>query len=79
MNSPLVSIRSPEIMEKINIFFVDFSSNINKRNLKNKRERKICKLIDEICPQIQILIGIKEKIEELIYDNQFGKKFLFIL
>ncbi len=45
------------------------------KNFKNNKEKTICKVIEEICPQIMIFAGIIEKINELINDSLFEKKF----
>ena len=51
INSPLVKISKPETIEKINIFlFSCFFIILNKKCI-NRRENKICKLIEEIWPQ----------------------------
>tara|TARA_B100000809_G_C14739202_1_gene387935 strand:+ start:311 stop:493 length:183 start_codon:yes stop_codon:yes gene_type:complete len=48
------------------------------KNFKNNREKTICKVIEEICPQIITFTGIIEKITELINDSLFEKKFWLI-
>ena len=52
INSPLVKINRPEAKEKINIFFWTGFFNIRIKNFKNSMEKTICKLIEEICPQL---------------------------
>ena len=70
-----------ENMNAKNIKIISISKDNNffylakKGKLKNKREKIICKFIDEICPQAITFKGIIEKIIELINDNLFEKKF----
>ena len=75
INSPLVRINKAETTEKIIIFFKLFVLIIKKNKLIYKRDRKICKLIEEICPQAYMFKGKIEKINELSRDNLCEKKF----
>ena len=51
INSPLVKINKPVIIEKKNILLNFSSSTNNNKNFKNNNEKTICKFIDDICPQ----------------------------
>ena len=50
INSPLVKINKPETTEKKIIFFRVCLCITKNKNCKNKSEKKICKVVDEICP-----------------------------
>ena len=50
INSPLVSIKRPEIKEKIIIFFLFRDSIKLNRSKINNNDRKICKVIEEVWP-----------------------------
>ena len=72
-NSPLVKINKPETIEKIKMFLLIGLPITKNKNFKNNREKTICKVIEEICPQIITFTGIIEKITELINDSLFDK------